>query len=61
MSCLLILPDLHHTVTVDFWTSPFIAGLSPYDAFYLISVRQYQLLLSASFRFSVAGDTLAVR
>ncbi len=47
------------SITYSYWTLPFIAGLSILTALYLISVRQIQALLQASFGFLITQDTLA--
>jgi len=45
----------------SFWTLKFFAFCSVTVASYLVSVRQTSVLLSASFRFRLAADTLAVQ
>ena len=44
----------------SFWTLTCSAALSSFTAFYVISVRQARGLLSSSFRFHLAVDTLEV-
>ena len=57
----LCLSDLRRSVPYKFWAL-MISDISPrYAASYPLSVRQASALPSASFRFTVARDTLAVR
>ena len=54
------LPHLLQMIPRSFWTLTCLAALSSFTAFYVISVRQARGLLSSSFRFHLAVDTLEV-
>ena len=53
--------DLRHDVPCKFRASTIYAALPHRDASYPLPVRQASTLPSASFRFAVAHDTLAVQ
>jgi hypothetical protein len=57
----LYLPHIQLYFPGKFWTSEIYAPLSSIAASYVIPVRQVSALPSASFRFHLTVDTLAVR
>ena len=57
----LYLPHIHPCLPGKYRTSEIVASLSGMAASYVISVRQVSVLPSASFRFHLAMNTLAVR
>jgi hypothetical protein len=57
----LCLSDLRRSVPCKFRASTIFALLPPYSASYPLPVRHASALPSASFRFAVAHDTLALR
>ena len=58
---LICLPHLRMLIPCCYWTFPYVGGLSSTSALYAISVRQAKGLPTASFRFFLTTDTLAVQ
>ena len=58
---LICLPHLQQLLPCGYWTSAFLGALSTAAALYAISVRPAKGLLTASFRFCLTTDTLAVQ
>jgi len=59
-SCL-CLSDIRRGVPCKYWALLIMANSPHRDASYPLPVRQASVLLSASFRFAVTRDTLAVQ